>query len=90
MPGETRPPGRSPAGRVNDRRRPLTYEQKEITTYLAKLQAVYDETKAELSLLYRTNFQLSEELRTTSEELTREINRRTAEAVAEVDAPRRP
>jgi hypothetical protein len=66
------------------------YEQKEITAYLGKLQAVYDETRAELSRLYRTNFQLSEELRTMSEELTREINRRTAEAIAEVDSARRP
>jgi hypothetical protein len=40
--------------------------------------------------LYRTNFPLSEELRTMSEELTREINRRTAEAIAEVDSARRP
>jgi Skp family chaperone for outer membrane proteins len=66
------------------------YEQKEITAYLGKLQAVYDETRAELSRLYRTNFPLSEELRTMSEELTREINRRTAEAIAEVDSTRRP
>ncbi|MEO8498931.1 MAG: hypothetical protein ABI614_28035, partial [Planctomycetota bacterium] len=57
------------------------YEQKEITAYLGKLQVVFSDTKAKLSRLYRTNFQLSEELRTTSEELTREINRRTAEAV---------
>ncbi|MDA1053835.1 MAG: hypothetical protein O3C40_25585 [Planctomycetota bacterium] len=66
------------------------YEQKEITAYRDKLQVVFNETKAELSRLYRTNFQLSEEIRTISEELTREINRRTAEAVAEVDAARLP
>lgn len=66
------------------------YEQKETEAYLGKLQVAFGETKAKLSRLYRTNFQLSEELRTISEDLTREINRRTAEAVAEVDATRRP
>jgi len=66
------------------------YEQKQIEAYLEALQVVFNETKAKLSRLYRTNFQLSEELRTISEELTREINRRTAEAIAEVDTTRRP
>lgn len=66
------------------------YERDQIAAYLGKLQVVLDETKAELSRLYRTNFQLSEELRAINEELTREINRRTAEALAEVDAARRP
>ena len=68
----------------------FVYERDQITAYLGQLQAVYNETKDELSRLYRTNFQLGEELRTASEELTREINRRTAEAVAEVDTTRRP
>jgi hypothetical protein len=68
----------------------FVYERDQITAYLGQLQAVYNETKDELSRLYRSNFQLSEELRIASEELTREINRRTAEAVAEVDTPRRP
>ncbi|HRX81082.1 MAG TPA: hypothetical protein P5307_18565 [Pirellulaceae bacterium] len=68
----------------------FVYERDQVTAYLGKLQLAYNDTKAELSRLYRTNFQLSEELRTISEELTREINRRTAEAVAEVDAARRP
>ncbi len=66
------------------------YEQKEITDYHDKLLAIFVAMKAELSELYRSNFLLSEELRTISEELTREINRRTAEAIAEVDAAPRP
>ncbi|MBC8357299.1 MAG: hypothetical protein H8E66_35465 [Planctomycetes bacterium] len=66
----------------------FVYERDQITAYLGNLQAVLDQTKAELSRLYRTNFQLSEELRRISEELTREIDRRTAEAVAEVDTAR--
>jgi hypothetical protein len=68
----------------------FVYERDQITAYLRTLQIAFNETKAKLSRLYRTNFQLSEELRTISEELTREIDRRTAEAVAEVDATRRP
>ena len=68
----------------------FTYEQKQIEAYRDKLQAKLNDTKSELSRLYRTNFQLSEELRQISETLTREINRRTAEAVAEVDGSRRP
>lgn len=68
----------------------FTYERDQITAYHDKLQTVFTATKAELSRLYKTNFLLSEELRTISEELTREIDRRTAEAVAEVDAARRP
>jgi hypothetical protein len=68
----------------------FTYERDQITEYFGKLQKHLADTRALLSRLYRTNFQLAEELRTTSENLTREINRRTAEAVAEVDATRRP
>ncbi len=60
------------------------YERDQITAYHEKLATVEANTKAELSRLYRTNYQLAEEIRRISEELTREINRRTAEAVAEV------
>ncbi|MEX0820179.1 MAG: hypothetical protein WD070_11330, partial [Pirellulaceae bacterium] len=66
------------------------YERKQITDYDAKLESVLNATKDELSRLYRTNFQLSEELRRLTEELTREIDRRTTEAVAEVDTRREP
>ena len=62
----------------------------QITAYLGKLQVVFNDTKAELSRLYRTNFQLSEELRTISDNLTREINRRTSEAIAEAGTTRLP
>ena len=68
----------------------FVYERDQIAAYLGKLQVVLSETKAKLSRLYRTNFQLNAELRAISEQLTREINRRTAEAIAEVDATRRP
>jgi len=77
-------------GEATARPRQIRVRTKRNHAYLDKLQAVYDETRAELSRLYRTNFPLSEELRTMSEELTREINRRTAEAIAEVDSARRP
>ncbi|MCA9118617.1 MAG: hypothetical protein H6822_04040 [Planctomycetaceae bacterium] len=68
----------------------FVYERDQIAAYEGKLQSVLNATKAELSRLYKTNFLLAEELRKISEELTREINRRTAEAVAEVEATRRP
>lgn len=68
----------------------FTYERDQITAYHAKLDAVLAKTKAELSSLYRTNDLLAKELARISEELTREINRRTAEAVAEVSTTNQP
>jgi hypothetical protein len=60
------------------------YEAAQIGAYRDKLQKILDDTKAELSRLYRTNHQLEEELTRTSDELTEEINRRTREAVSSV------
>jgi hypothetical protein len=60
----------------------FTYERDQVATYLAALDKAVNDTKAELSRLYRTNLQLEQELVQTNEKWTDEINRRTAEAVS--------
>jgi len=61
------------------------YEAKQIGEYRDKLQRIADGLKADLSRLYRTNYQLEQEMARIDSELTDEINRRTREAVSAVE-----
>jgi hypothetical protein len=57
------------------------YEKTKIAEYLVELEKYWNETKANLSLLYRSNLQLEADLEQVNQKLTDEINRRT-QAVA--------
>ena len=58
-------------------------EKAKIAAYLATLEKSLNDLRARLSVLYRTNLQLEEELEQANKKLTDEINRRT-QSVAEV------
>ncbi len=58
------------------------YERDEIKKYHETLSALVAQRRAELSELYRNNYQLATELVRLQRELTEEINRKTREAVA--------
>lgn len=60
----------------------FTYELDQIKAYHAKLAQKLNDTNAELSRLYRSNYLLAAELTRMQDQLTDEINKRTAEAVS--------
>jgi hypothetical protein len=71
----------SEQGKLNADLEKTNHEKTKIAEYLVRLQSALDEHKARLSLLYRANLQLEEELERANERLTAEIKRR-GQAVA--------
>jgi len=62
-------------------------EQAEATNYRAALEEEWKKTLQTLSVLYRTNNQLVDELTKIQYRMTQEINRRTLEATAQATTP---